>query len=134
MISSTSAYAIRAATFLAQQKAPVSASDIAQEVNVPIRYLQQILRGLVKIGILSSSRGVGGGFSLKQPAGDIALGRIVSLFDDVDCRTTCPFGDEGNCDALGACPIHEHWSKVVEPYKKMLKETTLSDLAKTCAQ
>jgi len=134
MISSTSAYAIRAATFLAQQKTPMSASDIAQKVDVPIRYLQQILRRLVKIGILSSSRGVGGGFSLKQPADDIALGHIVSLFDDVDCRTTCPFGDVGNCDVYGACPIHEHWSKVVVPYKKMLKETTLSDLAKTCAQ
>ena len=113
----------------------MSASDIAQQVDVPIRYLQQILRSLVKVGILSSSRGVGGGFSLKQPADDVALGRIVSLFDDVENRTTCPFGDEGNCDqAFGACPIHEHWSKVVEPYKKMLKETTLSDLAKTCAQ
>jgi len=112
----------------------MSASDIAQKVDVPIRYLQQILRRLVKIGILSSSRGVGGGFSLKQPADDIALGHIVSLFDDVDCRTTCPFGDVENCDVYGACPIHEHWSKVVVPYKKMLKETTLSDLAKTCAQ
>ncbi len=132
MISTTSAYAIRSATCIARQKSPIAAKDIAEEMNVPVRYLQQVLRGLVKTGILSSSRGVGGGFSLKQPAEDITLVQIVSLFDDVERSVVCPFGDEDDCEVSGDCPIHEHWSQVVVPYKRLLGKTTLADLTKTC--
>ncbi len=131
MISTTSAYAIRSATCIARQKSPMAAKDVAEEMDVPVRYLQQVLRGLVKTGILSSSRGVGGGFSLKQPAEDITLVQIVSLFDDVEGSMACPFGEGENCEVAGTCPIHDHWSEVVAAYKRLLLKTTLADLAKT---
>ena len=134
MLSSTSEYAIRAATYIAQQgdREPVSAKDIAEAADVPVKYLQQILKTMVKSGILSSSRGVGGGFNLKRPAKKVLLKDIVTLFDDVARQMVCPFGDEEDCGTINSCAIHDHWVTIVNPYKKMLEETTLESLATTC--
>ena len=44
MLSSTSEYAIRAATYIAQQddKGPISAKDIAEAVDVPVKYRSEV--------------------------------------------------------------------------------------------
>jgi|TARA_B100001971_G_C18226444_1_gene560791 Rrf2 family protein len=134
MLSSTSEYAIRAATYIAQQdeKGPVSAKDIAGAVDVPVKYLQQILKSMVKCGILSSTRGVGGGFNMKRSAKQVLLGDIVTLFDDVARQMVCPFGDEENCGSFNSCAIHDRWVTIVNPYRELLEETTLDDLATHC--
>jgi len=132
MLSATSAYAVRAATCIAQNDKPVSAKEIALAASVPFKYLQQILKSLVKVGILSSSRGVGGGFGLNQPAHGIVLGQIVRIFDNVEQQISCPFGDEHECLVKPTCAIHEHWMRVVKPYVELLDKTTLADLADTC--
>ncbi len=134
MFSSTSEYALRAATHIARhdQDGPVAAKDIAANIDVPVKYLQQILKTLVRSGILSSSRGVGGGFAMKMPPDQVVLGRIVSLFDDVKRRLACPFGDEATCGVKNSCAIHDQWVNVVTPYRTLLEDTTLADLANTC--
>ncbi|MDP7051289.1 MAG: Rrf2 family transcriptional regulator [Verrucomicrobiota bacterium] len=133
MLSSTSEYAIRASTYIAQKDdaGPVSAKDVAESVDVPVKYLQQILKTMVKSGILSSSRGVGGGFNLKRPAKKVLLGDIVTLFDDVARQMVCPFGDD-DCGTFSSCAIHDRWVTIVNPYRKLLEETTLDDLAAHC--
>jgi len=132
MLSTTSAYAVRAATCIAQNDKPVSAKEIALAASVPFKYLQQILKSLVKVGILSSLRGVGGGFSLNRSAHRIELGQIVRTFDNVEKQISCPFGDERECLVKPTCAIHEHWMGFVKPYMKLLDKTTLADLADTC--
>jgi len=132
MLSTTSAYAVRAATCIAQNDKPVSAKEIAFASSVPFKYLQQILKSLVKAGILSSFRGVGGGFCLNQPPNEIVLGQIVGTFDNVQQQISCPFGDEHECLVKPTCAIHEHWMGFVKPYLELLEKTTLAELANTC--
>ena len=122
MLSSTSEYAIRAATYIAQQDGtgPVSAKDIAEAVDVPEKYLQQILKTMVKSGILSSSRGVGGGFYMKRPTKQVFLGDIVTLFDDVARQMACPFGAAEDCGNNNTCAIHDHWITIVNPFRKLI--------------
>jgi Rrf2 family protein len=132
MLSATSTYAVRAATCIAQNEKPVSAKEIALAASVPFKYLQQILKSLVNTGILSSSRGVGGGFCLNQPAHEIVLSQIVRTFDNVEKQISCPFGDERECLVKPTCAIHEHWMGFVKPYVELLERTTLADLADNC--
>ena len=134
MLSSTSEYAIRAATYIAQKdgKGPVSAKAIAEAVDVPVKYLQQILKTMVKSGILSSSRGVGGGFNMKRPPKQVVLGDIVALFDDVAKQMVCPFGDAEDCGINSTCAIHDRWITIVNPYRKLLEETSLKSLISHC--
>tara|TARA_B100002003_G_C14032331_1_gene497588 strand:+ start:365 stop:850 length:486 start_codon:yes stop_codon:yes gene_type:complete len=132
MLSVTSSYAIRAATSIAQREKAMPASEIAEAVEVPLRYLQQILKRLVQAGILSATRGVGGGFRLQIRADEVFLGQIVRIFDDVERQTTCPFGREEMCSVPPNCALHDQWMHVVSPYKDLLEKVTLADLADTC--
>lgn len=82
-LSRTVAYAVQATLQLAQAegKAPVPCSTIARQGHMPERFLLQILRSLVTHGILQSTRGVEGGYSLEKPPEQISLLEIIEAID-----------------------------------------------------
>ena len=131
MLSQTCEYALRAAAYIAEhaENGPVLARHIAAETNVPLKYLQKMLSELVRTGVLTSTRGIGGGFRLERPASEVMLTEVLAPFDDTMHRTTCPFGNE-HCgeEEFTPCPAHERWIKVVDAYKVFLQTTTLRDL------
>lgn len=55
--------------------------DIAEQEDIPPRYLEHIMLSLKKSGILQSKRGVGGGYSLNKSADNISLGEIIKIVD-----------------------------------------------------
>jgi Rrf2 family protein len=61
---------------------PIPCSQLANEGQMPERFLLQILRNLVTRGLLCSTRGVDGGYCLARPAEDITLSDIVEAFDN----------------------------------------------------
>jgi Rrf2 family protein len=83
-ISRTINYAVHATVELAltQSMGPVSCRTLAKDGGMPERFLLQILRALVKRGILVSIRGVDGGYSLNRPASNITLLDIVDAFEN----------------------------------------------------
>lgn len=129
MLSQTCGYALRAVTYIAQHgtEGPVLAKDIAEQSDVPLRYLQKVLRDLVRSGVLASARGIGGGFRLGRDAKDIRLADVLIPFDDILPRTACPFGNP-ECGVSDPCPIHDRWLGVVTVYKTFLETTTIGDL------
>ena len=82
-LSRTVVYAIQAMQQLAevQSASPVPCSRLAHEGKMPERFLLQILRNLVKHGILRSTRGVDGGYSLNRKPQDISLLDIIEAID-----------------------------------------------------
>ena len=74
-LSRTTVYALQAILQLAQAdvKGPVPCSRLAADGGMPERFLLQILRSLVTHGILSSTRGIEGGYTLQQGLADISL-------------------------------------------------------------
>ena len=78
-LSRTVSYAVRAAMQLAESEpmVPVPCSRLASEGEMPERFLLQILRILVTHGILKSTRGVDGGYSLSRPADEISLLEVI---------------------------------------------------------
>lgn len=82
-LSRTVAYAVRATLQLAQlqTKGPVPCSRLASEGKMPERFLLQILRNLVTHGILRSTRGVDGGYSLVKPADQISLLEVIEAIE-----------------------------------------------------
>lgn len=116
-------------TYIAQKQdeGSVLAREIASHTGVPLKYLQKILRDLVRSGVLSSVRGIGGGFRLREPPKDLRLADVLAPFDDTLERTTCPFG-KAQCDDQDPCPVHDRWVKVVEAYRSFLETTRVGDL------
>jgi Rrf2 family protein len=83
-LSRTISYAIQASIHLARTEpgAPVPCSQLAREGRLPERFLLQVLRCLVTHGLLQSTRGVDGGYSLSRRPEQITLLDIVEAFDN----------------------------------------------------
>jgi|RhiMethySRZTD1v2_1073278.scaffolds.fasta_scaffold261406_2 Rrf2 family protein len=80
----TIAYAIHAISHLAAAKpgVPVPCSQLARDGEMPERFLLQILRKLVKQGVLSSTCGVSGGYCLSRPPEQIPLSEVLEAVDN----------------------------------------------------
>jgi Rrf2 family protein len=82
-LSRTVAYAVQATLQLARSESaePVPCSRLAAAGQMPERFLLQILRNLVTHGILRSTRGVDGGYSLVRPAEEISLLEVIEAIE-----------------------------------------------------
>lgn len=82
-LSRTVTYALQATLQLARvgSSRPVPCSQLASEGQMPERFLLQILRNLVNHGILRSTRGVDGGYSLVRDANEISLLDVIEAID-----------------------------------------------------
>ncbi len=130
MLSKTSEYAICAMVHIAQQgpEGPVLARDISAETGVPANYASKILRDLAQRGVLTSARGVGGGFRLARPAAKILIRDIVSPFENPLRQEQCPFGFDV-CTDKTPCRGHDYYKHVKQAYDKFLDATTLYDVS-----
>jgi Rrf2 family protein len=129
VISVTAQYALRALVYIAAQPAgrPVLARQIAAHTGVPAHYLSRILRDAVRVGLLESARGVGGGFRLTRPSRRIKLLDVLAPFDDVFDRSRCPFG-QPRCNDERPCGFHAYWKPIATAYHRMLENVTLADV------
>jgi Rrf2 family protein len=82
-VSRTIAYAIYASLQLARESAgvPVSCTELARVGQLPKRFLLQILRRLVRHGLLHSTRGADGGYYLPRSPDEITLRDIFEVFE-----------------------------------------------------
>ena len=131
MLSRTSEYALRAAVYLAQQPLgePIPGRRISDELSVPPKYLQSILRELVRSRVLSASPGKGGGFCTTRDPKDIPLKEVLSPFESVAASPNrCPFGN-AVCSDDDPCAGHERWKRVQLEYERFLVETSLYDVS-----
>jgi Rrf2 family protein len=82
-VSRTVSYALQATLQLAEAEAdhPVPCSKLASEGKMPERFLLQILRNLVAHGVLESTRGVDGGYTLRQSPLNVSLLDIIEAVD-----------------------------------------------------
>ena len=110
-ISDAANLAIHAMAHIARSKGNVnhSVGEIAGEQGVSVAHLSKVMQRLVKVGLLTSRRGPGGGFVLGRAADKISLLEILEAMDgpmsDCKCllgRKKCLFG---GC-ALGALLTH----------------------------
>jgi Rrf2 family transcriptional regulator, iron-sulfur cluster assembly transcription factor len=123
-------YAIRGILYLARQpRGKVSlVGEIAQASEVPKTFLAKILRDFVKVGLATSSRGTGGGFSLSRPADRITLREVVEAVEGPIRPNRCLMGT-GTCERDGTCRVHPVWKKVRDQIVTVLDGVTIAELA-----
>ncbi len=82
-ITTKSPYALRALVELYRHgdAAPVPIGEVARRADVPVQFLEQLFATLRRAGVLSSQRGVKGGYRFARPAGEITVLEIVELLD-----------------------------------------------------
>ncbi|MCP4249706.1 MAG: Rrf2 family transcriptional regulator [bacterium] len=129
MLSRTSEYALRATIYMAQhlEEQPILGKEIAVETGIPAKYLSKVLGDLVRVGVLTSSRGRGGGFRLVDSPRKLHLHRVLAPFETM-AQDRCPFGN-ALCSDEDPCIAHDQWKKVVGAQQRFLREVTLHDVA-----
>lgn len=82
-ITTKSPYALKALTelALAGEDAPVPIGELAKRREIPVQFLEQLFATLRRAGVLSSQRGVKGGYSFARPADEVTVLEVVELLD-----------------------------------------------------
>jgi Rrf2 family protein len=122
-------YAIRGIIYLAQQPPGQVAliSEIAAAAEVPQSFLAKIFQSFAKQGLVHSSRGTGGGFTLARPATAITLREVVEAVEGPILPNRCLLG--APCDRGGKCLVHGVWQQVQSQVVNILDEVTIASLA-----
>src|SRR5271154_5386956 len=91
MLTQKARYAFHALLVLAQHESeePLMIADIAEEARVPRKFLEQILLGLKKRGIVRSMRGRQGGYMLGRPTQEITFADIIRETDGPLALSPC---------------------------------------------
>jgi Rrf2 family protein len=131
MLTTTSEHALRALTHLARlpEGSSMLGRDLATQADIPANYLSKILWTLGNAGIIDATRGNGGGYRLKRPAGEIRLFEVVELFDRDRVTLACVLGGRKDCDCQDPCTAHDAWRQVRAAYLDFLHTRTVADIS-----
>lgn len=128
MISQTNEYALRAALWLgSHDNKSQTTEQIAKGTQVPAGYLSKVLQILVRAGLVSSQRGLGGGYILARPAGEITALDIVSAVDPIKRTESCPLDIKEHGKRL--CPLHYRIHAATALIEDSFRSCTIADLA-----
>src|SRR3974390_2582960 len=136
MIYSRSAeYAIRAFVHLAEvpEGKYAMVKNIAEQEGIPAHFLAKILQQLARKGLLRSSKGPTGGFSLRTSPKDISLIQLVEALDGLTDYQKCVSG-LSECTDDAPCGMHDSWKALRSRIMEYLEKTTISDLAAALEQ
>ena len=126
-LSMRTRYGLRALLDLAKEKeGPVSIREIAERQNISLRYLENIFNDLVRDGILSSTRGKNGGFSLARSLDQITLLEVVEILEGKVRIVEC-VESGSSCSARG-CLARNVWVNLNDKITGALEGVTLQDV------
>lgn len=135
MLSSKARYGLRAMAVLGAQPPGADllpVETIAEQYNIPLKFLEATLTQLRKRGLLRSRRGPAGGYTLARPAESISLAEIIRTLDGPFAPTPCartrdPHQCEG-CVSMDECGIRPFMREVRDAMALVLEKRTLVDL------
>ncbi|SHG88167.1 transcriptional regulator, BadM/Rrf2 family [Thermosyntropha lipolytica DSM 11003] len=131
-LSTRGRYGLRAMIDIARasrENEPVSIASIAASQGLSEGYLEQIMTGLKKAGLVRSSKGAKGGYTLGKSPGEITVGEIIRTLEGdmapVDCVSQAK---KGICDRADLCVTRIIWEEVRDAINQVLDKYSLLDL------
>lgn len=105
-----------------------SASDLAATLGLGMPTVSKILKNLARHGLVSSVRGLRGGYLLERAPQDITIAHIVDALEGrpfglTDCSATT-----GLCDIEEACRIRSNWRSISGIVRRALEDVSLADM------
>jgi Rrf2 family protein len=130
-ISTKGRYGLRACLELASRfgEKAIQTSKIAKARDIPEKYLAQIVHNLKKAGLVKSSRGARGGYTLARSPSDIHVGEVVEALEGSLSPVEC-VERPGSCARVPVCATRALWCQLSDSISKTLNSVTLEDLIK----
>lgn len=126
MISQSAEYSLRAVLCLADAGTALTTHQIAAATRVPAGYLSKVLQNLARAGIVTSQRGLNGGFTLARAAEELTLLEVVASVEKSRRIGECPLAIPEH--ALNLCPLHRRLDAAAEAVEQLLGAATIAEL------
>lgn len=126
--SSKAEYGLKAMTNLAAYyPGQKSSTDLAQEEEIPSKYLERLMGKLRKNALVTSTKGKGGGYALSRNPQAIAIGEIIEALEGPIAPMRCV---GAFCAKRKSCPSSKVWDELGLQIRVTLYRMKLSELAK----
>jgi len=105
-----------------------TARDLAVESRLPLSTVSKLLKQLLQSGLLTSHRGIKGGYILAKEPREISVVEIISAIEGPMALTECSTDVTGLCNLESFCPIKSNQQIINQAVRGVLDKITLSDL------
>nr|WP_314441757.1 SUF system Fe-S cluster assembly regulator [uncultured Sphingomonas sp.] len=108
----------------------LSASALAADTGLPLPTTQKVLGKLGTAGLLTATRGIGGGFAFNRAPETITLADIIEAVEGPIAMTQCSGSEEvSDCALDSRCKLKPHMNIVSRTVREALAGVTLEQLA-----
>lgn len=123
-------YALRAVIYLSLEKNghPVPVSEIAARRRIPRKFLEKIIKDLIRAGLVTPHRGAHGGYTLTRRADQVSFRDVIEAVEGPIALNVC-VTEQRDCSVLASCSMQSVW---LEGQRRMLdffSAKTLADLS-----
>lgn len=136
-LSTRGRYGLKAMVDLAVEYGggPMSISALAAMQGISDAYLEQLIAGLRRAGLVTSMRGAQGGYALSRPPEDINVGEILRVLEGRTTVMSCVgTKNDAACENACICSARPLWLKLQSRIDEVLDTTTLADMAQDYKQ
>jgi Rrf2 family protein len=106
---------------------PVSINSISESEDISGKYLEQVVSPLRRAGLVTSHKGVKGGYSLSRPPAEISLLEVINALDVHPELVECVRRPE-ICDRAPECVAHQIWCMLDARLQEFWRGISLADL------
>ncbi len=122
-------YATLLLTHLARgRNVPNSAQRLADELMLPVPTVSKILKRLSRAGLVQSTRGANGGYSLSRVAKAISMAEVITAIEGPIALTECALG-RGSCTQEKTCSTRPNWQLISHAVHSALSSVSVADMA-----
>ena len=121
-------YAVTAVLDLAfhAENGPVSLAAISERQHISLSYLEQLFARLRRNGVVKSTRGPGGGYTLNHDASDISVSDVILAVDESCQVAGCD--DSESCSGDYQCLTHDLWNELSNEIRTFLDGISLAEM------
>ena len=103
-------------------------SNVPCRQGMSVRYMEAVVAGLNRAGLLEGRRGKGGGYRLRYPPSAYTVGAILKLAEGSLAPVACLECGESGCERADQCMTLPMWQRLDEIIDNYLEKITLQDL------
>ena len=126
-LSKKADYALMAMKHLAIKSSSTSAREIAEQYDIPIELMAKVLQRLVRTGLLVSTQGTRGGYTLSRPSAAISVADVIEAIDGPFTVTACST-EKNSCEQYGKCSIRDPLWRIKDRILTALSTCSLAEI------
>ncbi len=105
------------------------ARNLSAATGLPLPMVSKVLKKLTNEGIITSTRGVNGGYCLDRTPENISAIEIIVALDGPIAITRCIESDDSSCcNITDTCSIKNYWELINDKIVESISTVNLSDL------